>query len=903
MIAADDDKPIVLIDGSSYLYRAFHALPPLNNSKGHPTGAIYGVTNMIKKLQKTYRPQKIAVVFDTKAKTFRDDLYSEYKANRKAMPEELKTQIEPLLDLINAMGIKIILIDGVEADDVIATLAKKFTASHHKILISTGDKDIAQLVCPSVQLINTMNDFLFTEESVKEKFGVAPHQIIDYLTLMGDSSDNIPGVQGVGPKTAAKWLAQYHTLDNLVAHREEIKGKIKAAFEQAIPHFSLAQQLITLKSDVKEAEKILLDDLTPTPPHSEKLIALLKELEFNSWLAELSDEPLAPSSPKKSPKKNYRVILNQQDFNDFLTILKKSLVFAFDTETTSLNIIHAELVGLSFSFSEKEAYYIPVAHDYMDAPPQLSCETVLKTLKPFLENPAYAKIGHNIKYDINILKNYFINLQGIQFDTLLESYLLDSTAARHDMDTLAAKYLHQKTIHFEDIAGKGAKQLTFNQIDINTATEYAAEDADITYQLHQQLYPKLKKNTGLLNTYQKIEIPLITVLADMERTGVLIDAELLKKQSEKLAQKISQLEKETFQETGKVFNLASPKQLQEILYQQLKLPILEKTPTGQPSTSESVLQELAEKYTLPKLILEHRSYSKLKSTYTDKLPQEINSKTGRVHTSYHQAGTSTGRLSSSNPNLQNIPIKTEEGRHIRKAFIAPLGYKILSADYSQIELRLMAHLSQDANLLKAFELGLDIHTATASEMFNLTLTEVSAEQRRRAKAVNFGLIYGMSAFGLAKQLDVSRETAQDYIDTYFARYPGVKDYMNNMKKLAHQQGFVTTLFGRQLHLPDINARNMMRQRGAERAAINAPLQGSAADLIKIAMINIFNEFKQNHLPAKMILQVHDELVFEVAENHLETLQHKIRFLMENAISLSVPLIVSIGIGNNWDEAH
>jgi DNA polymerase-1 len=901
-------KPIILIDGSSYLYRAFHALPPLITTKGQPTGAIYGVIKMIKKLIKTYQPENIAVIFDTKKKTFRDDLYSEYKATRKAMPDELQSQIDLLYQLITAIGLKIILIDGVEADDVIATLAKKFSSTH-PILISTGDKDMAQLVDKNINLINTMNDYLYTEKSVEEKFGVKPSQIIDYLTLTGDTSDNIPGVAGVGPKTAAKWLSEYGSLNNLIQHRHEIKGKITQAFEQAMENFPLTQQLVILKSDVPEVGILELADLKPFAEDKEKLIQLLKELEFKSWLSELLTESTSePSSltndnPRKKHHKAYRCILDLSDFNQLISTLKNSKLFALDTETTSLNIINAELVGLSFSFEGGEAYYLPIAHNYIDAPVQLKKEIVLEKLKPLLENPDLIKIGHHIKYDINILKNVGIDLQGVKFDTLLESYLLDSAASRHDMDTLALKYLHKKTIHFEDIAGKGAKQITFNQINIDVATEYSAEDADITYQLHECLFPKLKNDAGLLNIFDSIEMPLILVLAKMERTGVLIDANLLKNQSHYLADKIAELEKKAYQETGKVFNLSSPKQLQEILFQQLKLPIVEKTPTGQPSTSENVLQDLALNYEFPKIILEHRTLSKLKSTYTDKLPEEINAKTKRIHTSYHQAGTSTGRLSSSNPNLQNIPIRTEEGRNIRKAFIAPKGYKIVSADYSQIELRLMAHLSQDTSLLKSFELGLDIHTSTASEIFNTPLTEVSSEQRRRAKAVNFGLIYGMSSFGLAKQLGVDRTTAQEYIDIYFARFPKVKEYMAEMKKLAHQQGYVTTLNGRKLNLPEINARNIMRQRASERAAINAPLQGTAADLIKIAMINIHHAIESNNIPAKMLMQVHDELIFEVLETDLEPIKNQIKDLMENAMKLSVPLIVSIGVGNNWDEAH
>lgn len=892
-------KPLVLIDGSSYLYRAFHALPPLTNSKGQPTGAIYGVINMLKKLIHDYQPEKIAVIFDSKGKTFRDELYTAYKANREAMPDDLQSQIEPLHHIIKALGLPLIMIDGVEADDVIGTLATHAKHKKMPVLISTGDKDMAQLVDDHVTLINTMSNQVLDEKGVEEKFGVKPKQIIDYLTLVGDTSDNIPGVPNVGPKTAAKWLNEYHTLDNLVKHADKITGKVGENFRAHLAQLPLSKELTTIKCDVDLP--ITLDELNPKEKNSEELITLFQQLEFKSWLAELLGQGHVQRAPTN--KKHYQCILTEKDFADLLHRLSKATLIAVDTETTSLNIIDAKIVGFSFAFAEGDAAYLPIMHDYAGAPAQLEKAYVIQKLKPILENPKIHKIGQHVKYDKNVLLNEGIDLQGIAFDTMLESYVLDSTATRHDMDSLALKYLGKRTITFEEVAGKGAKQLTFNQVGIEEATNYAAEDADITWQLHQTLWPKLEKTQGLVDTFQKIEMPLALVLADMERYGVLIDKTLLQQQSKELTERIFTLEQTAYKEAGMPFNLASPKQLQEILYNKMQLPVLEKTPTGQPATGEPVLQELAHDYPFVKIILEHRTLSKLKSTYTDKLPEEINAKTGRVHTSYQQAVASTGRLSSSNPNLQNIPARTEEGRRIRQAFIAPHGYKIVSSDYSQIELRLMAHLSQDENLLKAFEQGWDIHAATASEVFDVNLNDVTSEQRRHAKAINFGLIYGMSSFGLAKQIDASREEAQRYINTYFMRYPNVKNYMDRTKKLAHEQGYVSTIFGRQLYLPDINARNIMRQKASERAAINAPLQGSAADLIKLAMINIQAWLKQSKLPATMIMQVHDELVFEVKSDIVNDVIPEIKKLMENAVQLSVPLVVAVGHGNNWDEAH
>jgi len=892
-------KPLILVDGSSYLYRAFHALPPLMNSQGQQTGAVYGVVNMIKKLRQEYNPEQMVVIFDSKEKTFRDELYSAYKATRESMPDDLRSQIEPLHELIRAMGIPLLLIHGVEADDVIGTLAHEASKHNQKTIISTGDKDMAQLVNKNISLINTMNNTSMDEKGVFEKFGVHPNQIIDYLTLIGDTSDNIPGVPGVGPKTAAKWLAEYKTLDNIIKNHKAIPGKIQGALEKHIPEFELAKKLVTIKCDVEiPAEQ---KDLTLKSPDLEKLKVLLLDLGFKSWLAELSGDETYQR--KAHAPKKYHCVLTQHDLDHLIHDLNTSNLWAVDTETTSLNIIDAKIVGLSFCTKSNEAYYIPVSHNYPGAPDQLNREEVLDKLKSLLENPQKIKIAHNAKYDLNIFLNHNIHIQGMKFDTMLESYLLDSTATRHDMDSLALKYLGKKTITFEDVAGKGAKQIGFEQVGIEEASNYAAEDADITFQLHETLWPRLEQHAETVKAFHEIEMPLAFVLAEMERHGVLIDPALLNKQSDYLAKRLHELELQAHKEVGQPFNLASPKQLQEILFDKLQLPVVEKTPSGQPSTAENVLQELALSYSLPKIIMEHRTLSKLKSTYTDKLPLEINSKTHRVHTSYQQAVASTGRLSSTNPNLQNIPIRTEEGRKIRQAFIAPKNYKILSADYSQVELRLMAHLSQDKNLLKSFEAGLDIHSATASEIFDTPLDKVTADQRRRSKAINFGLIYGMSAFGLAKQIDVSREEAQKYIDTYFARYPAVKDYMENTKKFAHHHGYVQAISGRKLHLADINARNMMRQKGAERAAINAPLQGSSADLIKIAMIRLSDWLKNNLSSAYMIMQVHDELIFEVPEDKVDLLSKHVKDIMENAIKLSVPLVVDVGVGNNWDEAH
>ncbi|HCU5990922.1 TPA: DNA polymerase I [Legionella pneumophila] len=893
--------PLILIDGSSYFFRAFHALPPLTNSKGQPTGAIYGVANMVKKIIKDYQPEEIAVVFDAKGKTFRDEWYPEYKAHRPPMPQELSSQFQPLIQLLQAMGLPLLIIDGVEADDVIGTLAKQATEQGIPVVISTGDKDMAQLVNEHVSLINTMSNYSMDIDGVKAKFGVTPEQIIDYLTLIGDSVDNIPGVEKCGPKTAVKWLTEYQTLDNLLAHANEIGGKIGEYLRASIPHLPLSKKLVTIKTDLELP--LNLNQLMPKPADNEQLIKLTRELEFKSWLKELLQEEENQKSPKEmdaSNNKSYEIITTHQQLNHWLNKLEQSQQFCIDTETTNLDVMQAELVGISLAVEEENASYIPLAHT--DGSTQLVKEEVLTALKPILENPAIGKIGQNIKYDYSVLKNYGITLKGIRYDTMLESYVLNSGAGRHDMDSLALKYLGYKTISYEDVAGKGAKQLRFDQIPVEKAGIYAAEDADITLRLHHKLYPMLDE--PLRNVLHDIEMPLLTVLADMEIHGVLIDPVILEKHGSRLKEQMKSLEQEAVQLAGKAFNLNSPKQLQEILFDEQKLPVVAKTPTGQPSTAESVLQELAFDYRLPAVILEYRSLSKLVSTYIDALPKRINPKTHRVHTSYNQAVAATGRLSSSDPNLQNIPIRSEEGRLIRTAFIAPKGSLIMAADYSQIELRIMAHLSQDDNLLRAFANGWDIHAATASEIFQTNLEAVSKEQRRRAKAVNFGLIYGMSAFGLAKQIGVERQDAQHYIDTYFRRYPKVLEYMERTRKQAHQLGYVETLFGRRLYLPEINSRNLMRQKAAERTAINGPMQGTAADIIKKTMLAISSwEHSQKNPSAKMIMQVHDELVFEIRKEAVEECHAIIHKLMEQTVKLSVPLVVSIGTGSNWDDAH
>ena len=890
--------PLVLIDGSSYFYRAFHALPPLTNSKGQPTGAVYGVINMIKRLIKDYQPEHIAVVFDAKGKTFRDDWYSEYKANRPPMPQELSSQFKPMMDVLYAMGLPLLVIDGVEADDVIGTLARIASEQGQEVLISTGDKDMAQLVNEHVTLINTMSNQILDIDGVKTKFGVTPAQIIDYLTLVGDTSDNIPGVNKCGPKTAVKWLEQYQTLDTLIANADTIGGKIGESLRASLAHIPLSKRLVTIKTDIELPLQI--HELQIKNGNQEALIALTKELEFKAWLKELltQNEPQTQQMPEQTTSRPAFTLINtEEQLADWLNQLAACKQFCVDTETTSLDIMHGEIVGIALAIEEDKPAYIPLTHT--DGSQQLSRDSVLTALKPLLEDERIGKIGQNLKYDYNIFKNHGITLKGIASDTMLESYVLDSSANRHDMDSLSLKYLGHQTITYEEVAGKGVRQLRFDEVPVEKAAPYAAEDADVTLKLHHTLFPRLVE--PLINILQDIEIPLLTVLANMERHGVLIDKNTLAAHGSRLKARLAVLEEQATQLAGRPFNLNSPKQLQEILFDELKLPTIAKTPTGQPSTGEAVLQELAHDYELPAVILEYRSLSKLVSTYIDALPKRECPLTGRVHTSYNQAVAATGRLSSSEPNLQNIPIRSEEGRLIRTAFIAPPGHVLLAADYSQIELRIMAHLSGDKNLLKAFENDWDIHAATASEIFQVDLSDVSSEQRRRAKAVNFGLIYGMSAFGLARQLGIERSDAQQYINLYFERYPGVRTYMDETRDKAHKLGYVETIFGRRLPLPEINARNQMRQRAAERAAINAPMQGTAADIIKRAMLAI--AATEEIIQSRMIMQVHDELVFEVPIHSIDLATNHIRELMEHTTKLSVPLRVSIGTGANWDEAH
>ena len=898
--------PVVLVDGSSYLFRAFHALPPLVNSKNHPTGAIKGVISMIRRLEQDFPGSRIGVVFDAKGKTFRHDLYEAYKANRPPMPEELACQIEPIHQIIRAMGLPLLIVPKVEADDVIGTLAHEATSKGIDVVISTGDKDMAQLVSNHVTLINTMTETRMDRDGVVEKFGVTPEQIIDYLTLVGDTVDNIPGVNKCGPKTAVKWLQAYGGLDQLIEQADEIKGKIGENLREALPQLPLSRELATIKTDVEL--EFGLEELAHQPQDDEALISLFKEYEFKTWVAELSNQGSNDDNPASAQpdtlEKNYQTVTTEEELDCWLERLTKASLFAFDTETTSLSYTKAEVVGVSFAIEPGEAAYVPLAHDYMGAPEQLDRDQTLAKLKPLLEDPKRPKVGQNLKYDKNVLANHGISLEGIAEDTMLESYVLNSVGSRHDMDTLALKYLGVETIKFEAIAGKGAKQLTFNQIELEQAAPYAAEDADITLRLHQALRPKLADTGRLREVYENIDMPLVPVLSRMEQRGALVDAELLRTQSKELAKRMAELEQEAYEEAGEQFNLGSPKQLQVIFYDRLGLPVIKKTPKGAPSTAEPVLQELAHNHALPRLILEHRSLSKLKSTYTDSLPGMISPRTGRIHTSYHQAVAATGRLSSTEPNLQNIPIRTPQGRRIRQAFVAPEGFKLVAADYSQIELRIMAHLSEDKGLLDAFAHGEDIHRATAAEVFSVDLADVSDDQRRSAKAINFGLIYGMSAFGLSRQLDVERKVAQQYIDRYFERYPGVLTYMDNIRKQAHEDGYVETLFGRRLYLPEINARNKQMQQAAERTAINAPMQGTAADIIKRAMIEVESWLLRDHAEsARMIMQVHDELILEVEEAALDSIREGLVERMSAAAELKVPLLVEAGAGDNWDEAH
>ena len=906
-------SPLILVDGSSFLFRAYHAIPPLTNAKGEPTNAIYGVSNMLRKLLADYNPTHVAVVFDSKTKTFRHELSPVYKANRTEMPSDLGCQIKPLHALIRAMGIPLISASGVEADDVLGVLACYAKTQGHHVIIATSDKDMAQLVNEHITLEDTMSKTKLTVDGVFEKFGVRPDQIADYLALVGDSSDNIAGVPKVGAKTAAKWLAQYDTLDNLVAHADEITGKVGENLRDNLEQLALAKQLTVIRCDLELPYNMA--DLTRRPVHDIQLKELLVEFGFSAWLNSLSkntstvvpktDNPSdteATSDLQTTATAHYDIILTMAQLDAWILRLEQSALIAIDTETTSLDYTQAQLVGLSFAVQTGEAAYLPLAHAYPEVPTQLNREIVLEKLRPLLENPNKHKVGQNLKYDYHVLANHGITLQGISDDTMLASYVLDSTG-KHNLDFLAQKYLNLKTISYEEVAGKGAKQLNFSEIAIETAAHYAAEDADVCVRLHHALQAKLQAQVELLNLYNTLEMPLLSVLARLERNGVLIDDNLLIHQSMELSQQMMSLEQKAHDEAGHNFNLNSPKQIQTILYEQLQIPVIKRTPKGQPSTDESVLQELAEEYALPKLIIEHRSLSKLKSTYTDKLPEQINVKTGRVHTSYHQAVTATGRLSSSEPNLQNIPIRSPEGRKIRQAFIAPEGYKIVAADYSQIELRIMAHLANDEGLITAFSQGEDIHRATAAEVFNVPLSDVTTDLRRKAKAVNFGLIYGMSAFGLAKQLDVSRSDAQTYINAYFARYPGVKKYMDDTRILAKEQGYVETLFGRRLYLPEIDSRNAALRQYAERTAINAPMQGTAADIIKRAMLTVDEWLLRGEIDVKMIMQVHDELVFEINAQDVDVAVEKIKSLMSGAAELTVPLIVDVGVGNNWDEAH
>jgi len=915
---------LVLVDGSSYLFRAFHALPPLTNSKGLPTGAAYGVVNMLKKLVDETKPDYLGVVFDAPGKTFRDDLYELYKANRESMPDDLRVQIEPLHKIVKALGYPLIMESGVEADDVIGTLAEQAANAGHEVLISTGDKDMAQLVNDQVTLVNTMTNKVMDHDAVIEKFGVRPDQIVDWLALVGDSVDNIPGVPKCGPKTATKWLTAYDSMQGVIDHADEIGGKIGEHLRGALEQLPLSYQLATIKCDLPLPAIETL--CKASDPEWDVLVDLYQEMEFKTWLrdalqktqdgelpefglvAQASDEthasqPAPTATPAPVANGDYQMVYQQAELDAWVTQLEAAELVAFDTETTSLDYMKAEIVGLSFAVEAGKAAYVPLAHDYEGAPAQLDREAVLAQLKPWLENPAKAKVGQHLKYDMHVLQNHGIQLQGFAHDTMLQSYVLNAGGGRHDMDTLALKYLGRSTVKFEDIAGKGKAQKTFNQIEIEVAGPYAAEDADVTLQLHQQLWPQLQAEPGMCAVYQELEVALAPVLERVEHTGVLIDSERLLEQSAEIVDQLAVVERQAFDAAGAEFNLSSPKQLQEILFEKLGLPVIRKTPKGQPSTAEDVLQELAHEYELPKLIIEHRSLSKLKSTYTDKLPLQVNEKTGRIHTSYNQTVAATGRLSSTDPNLQNIPIRTPAGRRVRQAFVPADGYQMVAVDYSQIELRIMAHLSGDQSLLDAFAEGRDIHAATAAEVFDLPLDEVATEQRRAAKAINFGLIYGMSAFGLAKQLEVGRNEAQQYIDLYFERYPGVKRYMDETRQKAHDDGYVETLYGRRLYLPEINSRNGARRQYAERTAINAPMQGTAADIIKRAMIDVDDWLPDSGFDCRMIMQVHDELVFEIKADQVDAATAEIKAIMEAAAELNVPLVAEAGVGKNWDEAH
>ena len=891
-------EKLLLVDGSSYLYRAFHALPDLRSSDGRPTGAIYGVLNMLQKLIKSERPDYLSVVFDTPAKTFRHDIFPDYKANRQKTPEDLIAQIEPLHQLIINLGLPLIAVDGVEADDVIGTLALEANKKGIKTLIATGDKDMAQLVTENIHLIDTMKDLRMGPAEVKEKFGIQPDRFIDYLTLAGDTSDNIPGVEKVGPKTAIKWINQYGSLDGVIQNADQIKGKIGENLNTALDRLDLFKTLVTIKCDVEMDSNF--SDLTIGESNEGLLYEQLSDLGLHGLIKQFEIEP---SEKESSVEKNYQTIRTKKELDELISLINQADYVSFDTETTSLDYMLAELVGISIALKPNEAFYIPINHNYEGAEKQLEQDFVLEALKPLLESDEIPKIGHNLKYDRHILQNVGIDLKGTLLDTMLFSYVNNSTITRHNLDAVSKRYLNINPTSYEDVAGKGAKQIPFSEVSIDVASDYASEDADISLKLYEHIEPLVQKEVKLAKLYSEIEGPLIYTLGDIERNGVLIDSEKLNQQSKELEAKILKLERKVQKNAGEDFNLGSPKQLQEILYEKLGLPVIKKTPKGQPSTSEAVLQELSMDFPIVHDILSYRAISKLKSTYTDKLPKMINSNTGRVHTSYHQAVTATGRLSSSDPNLQNIPIRSEEGRRIREAFIAPEGYKILAADYSQIELRIMAHLSKDQGLMDAFEKGQDIHQATAAEIFSTNIDDVTPNQRRSAKAINFGLIYGMSAFGLSKQLQITRAEAQNYIEQYFERYPGVKNYMDETKLSAKKNGYVETVLGRRLYLADIESSNYQRRQYAERSAINAPMQGTAADLIKMAMTDLHSKIRNESLDAKIIMQVHDELVIEVNENQLDELSDLTVNIMAEIFKLDVDLKVDADIGNNWDEAH
>ena len=891
-------KKLVLVDGSSYLYRAYHAMPDLTTSSGETTGAIYGVINMLRRQMKEHPSDYLVVIFDAPGKTFRDDIYPAYKANRPPMPNDLRSQIEPTHDVIQAMGIPLLSVAAVEADDVIGTLSTTATAMAIDTDIMSGDKDFAQLVGKRVRLIDSMKGETYDTAGIKVRFGVEPEQMVDYLTLVGDAVDNVPGVPKVGPKTAMRWLETYRTLDNLVAHAEEIKGKVGDNLRQSLEQLALSRELVTIKTDVEL--DVTPKDLMQSTPDEDRLRALFSRLEFKTWLSELGG---TNSVDTHLPEVDYTIILDEKSLRQWIKRLSRAGVFSLDTETTSLDTLCAELVGISFTDRVGKGAYLPLAHDYVGAPLQVSLDYALTCLRPLLEDPKIGKIGQNLKYDRSVLQNYDIDLKGIRFDTMLESYVLNSTGSRHDMSTLALKYLGYKVVKYEEVAGSGKSQVSFSQVDVEQAGHYAAEDADIAMRLHEKIYPQFQSEPALRSVLETIEIPLVPVLSRVERNGVRVDCDMLSNHSIELGERIAQIEKKAHAAAGVAFNIASPRQIQEVLFEKLDLPIISKTPKGQPSTAENVLQELAEDHELPQLILQYRSLSKLKSTYTDKLPELVSPVTGRVHTSYHQASVATGRLSSSNPNLQNIPVRTEEGRRIRQAFIPDPGYVLVAADYSQIELRIMAHLSADEGLLSAFADDADIHRATAAEVFSIKPSKVTDDQRRSAKAINFGLIYGMSAFGLAKQLGIGRIEAQDYIDLYFSRYPGVHAFMENTRVRAREQRFVETVFGRRLYLNDMGSSNHARRQAAERAAINAPMQGTAADLIKLAMLAVDGWITEKNLQMRMIMQVHDELVLEVSEDDVDQARSMLNSLMTSVAELAVPLKVEVNAGKNWAMAH